>query len=70
MPRPIHTEVDALVRVGDSVDSIDSELTKLKEANNDAADRIVDAVRTLTEALEKTIKAAAADICQAIEERS
>jgi hypothetical protein len=70
MPRPIHTEVDALVRLGDSVDSVDSELTQFKEVTNNAADRIVDAIHALTATLEKAIKDAANATCQTIEERT
>jgi hypothetical protein len=70
MPRPIHTEVDALVRLGDSVDSVDSELTQFKEVTNNAADRIVDAIHALTATLEKAIKNASDATCQSIEERT
>lgn len=71
MPRPlVYTEVDALVQLGDAVGSVDTELSRLKEVNSDAADRLVDAIRTLTTTVEKAIKNATSDICTALERRS
>jgi uncharacterized protein Yka (UPF0111/DUF47 family) len=68
MPKPIaYTETDALIQLGSAVESIDTELTRFKEANTDAADKLVDAISSLTTALEKAIKEATTAICQAIE---